>query len=73
MARCASCDYKWSIRDIWSLGFSKGGKPCPNCGKTQYISGKTQKIFTLGYLSLLFTIVLPFIITLSNVQEDLYD
>lgn len=51
---CTNCHYKWKLKEVWSLGISKDGKACPNCGHTQYISGETQRLFTLGYLSLLF-------------------
>ncbi|MDQ0214447.1 CXXC-20-CXXC protein [Oikeobacillus pervagus] len=69
MAHCTNCHIKWSVKEIWSLGFSKNGKNCPNCGHKQYISSETQRIFTLGYVSLLFIIIFPFFIKLSNEDE----
>lgn len=72
MAQCTNCDYKWKAKEIWSLGFSKKGKDCPNCGVKQYISSKTQRTFTLGYLSLIFIVIFPFIIKLSDKDEPLW-
>lgn len=72
MAHCTNCNYKWKTKEIWSLGFSKKGKNCPNCGNKQYISSKTQRIFTLGYLSLVFIVFFPFFIKLSDSDEPLW-
>ncbi|WP_026906849.1 hypothetical protein [Paucisalibacillus globulus] len=72
MARCTICGYKWKAKEIWSLGFSKKGKDCPNCGLKQYISVKTQRIFTLGYLSLIFVPFLFLFIKLSDKDEPLW-
>ncbi|ADC52332.1 hypothetical protein BpOF4_21684 (plasmid) [Alkalihalophilus pseudofirmus OF4] len=38
MAKCTKCNYKWKAKENWSLGFSKKGKDCSNCGHKQYIS-----------------------------------
>ncbi|TCI69082.1 hypothetical protein EVJ22_11465 [Exiguobacterium sp. SH0S7] len=67
--RCTNCHYEWKIKEVLSLGFSKDGKACPNCGQRQYISNETQKLFTLGYISLLFVPFLFFRIKLSD-QND---
>ncbi len=72
MARCTNCDYKWNVKEIWSLGWSKNGKACPNCGNRQYISGETQNMFTLGFISVAFIIIFPFFIKLSGKNEDLF-
>lgn len=72
MARCANCNYKWKVKDVLALGFSKKGKECPNCGHRQYLSAETQRLFTLGYLSL---IIVPFIfskIKLSGKDKPLW-
>lgn len=66
---CTNCHYKWKVKEVWSLGFSKDGKACPNCGHTQYISGETQRLFTLGYLNLLFVPFLLFRIRLSDEND----
>ncbi|WP_110926796.1 hypothetical protein [Bacillus massiliglaciei] len=71
MAQCTNCHYKWKVKEIWSLGFSKKGKSCPNCGVTQYISSESQRTLTIGYISLLFIVIFPFIIKLSNKDEPL--
>ncbi|MGY0694650.1 TIGR04104 family putative zinc finger protein [Virgibacillus sp. FSP13] len=71
MARCTNCNYKWKVKEILSLGFSKNGKDCPNCGHKQYISAGTQRLFTLGYLSLIFVPVLLFRIKLSDKDEPM--
>ena len=73
MRKCTNCLYKWKARDILSLGFSAKGKDCPQCGQRQYLSKETQRLFTLGWLSLL---CIPFIfyrIKLSNKDEQLFD
>lgn len=72
MARCTNCNYKWKIKEVLSLGFSKDGKDCPNCGKRQYVSVKTQQIFTLAYLSLIFVPLLFFRIKLSDKDESIF-
>ncbi|RYG71986.1 hypothetical protein EU245_12255 [Lentibacillus lipolyticus] len=73
MARCTNCNYNWKTKEILSLGFSKDGKNCSNCGERQYISIKTQKLFTLGYLSLIFVPFLIFSIKLSSKDECLFE
>nr|WP_090989839.1 hypothetical protein [Bacillus sp. OV322] len=72
MARCTNCNNKWKAKEIWSLGFSKKGKNCTNCGHKQYISSDTQRTFSLGYLSLIFIVILPFFIKLSDKDEPLW-
>ncbi|GGE66729.1 hypothetical protein GCM10007140_16110 [Priestia taiwanensis] len=72
MARCTKCNYKWRLKEIVSLGFSKEGKNYSNCGTKQYISEKTQNALTLGYLSLLFLPLLLFVIQLSAKDEAIY-
>ena len=72
MPRCTSCNYNWNLKQIVTLGFSKKGKNCPNCGDTQYISAETQRLFTLGYLSLLVVPFLLFKIKLSNNDEPMW-
>lgn len=73
MARCTNCNYKWKVKEVLSLGFSKNGKNCPNCGHRQYISIGTQKLFALGYLSLIFVPFLLFRIKLSDKDERLFE
>lgn len=69
MRQCKNCGYKWKAKEILALGFSKSGKDCRNCGEKQYISAETQGMFTLGYISLLFFVIFPFLIKLSNKNE----
>ena len=71
MQRCTNCDYKWKVKDIIALGFSKNGKDCPDCGHKQYISGETQRLFTLGWMSLVFIPFLIYRIRLSDKDEPL--
>lgn len=73
MPHCTNCNYKWKFKEVMSLGFSKRGKDCPNCGKRQYISLKTQKLLTLGYISLIFIPFLLFSIKLSDKEENLFE
>ncbi|WP_391209578.1 hypothetical protein [Psychrobacillus sp. L4] len=70
MAHCTNCNYKWKAKEIWSLGFSKKGKDCSNCGDKQYISYETQGILTLYYLSIVFIVIFPFLIKLSDKDES---
>lgn len=72
MARCTNCDYKWHTKEILKLGFSKEGKDCSHCGKQQYFSAETKQKLTLGYLSLIFLVIFPFVITLSDKDEPLW-
>ena len=72
MAHCTNCNHKWKTKEILSLGFSKKGRNCLNCGNKQYISSKTQRIFALGYVSLIFIMAFPFFITLSDKDEPLW-
>ncbi|WP_273853519.1 hypothetical protein [Guptibacillus spartinae] len=72
MANCTNCHHKWGVKDLWSLGFSKSGKNCPNCGEKQYLSAETKNTFTLGYLSVLFIFIFPFYIKLSDKDEPLW-
>jgi len=50
MPRCTNCKYKWKVKEVLALGFSNNGKDCSNCEQRQYISFRTQKLLTLGYL-----------------------
>ncbi|TFD94406.1 hypothetical protein [Jeotgalibacillus sp. R-1-5s-1] len=72
MARCTHCQSKWKISEVWSLGFSKSGKKCSNCGTTQYISQETKNLFTLGWISLIVVPFLFFRIKLSDRDEPLW-
>lgn len=72
MAKCTNCNYKWKAIQILKLGFSKKGKDCTNCGTKQYISSETQKTMTLGFLSLIFLVIFPFIIKLSDKDEAIW-
>ena len=73
MTHCTNCNYKWKAKEVLMLGFSKNGKDCPNCGKKQYISLKTQKLLTLGYISFIFIPFLLFRIKLSDEEENLFE
>lgn len=73
MPRCTNCDYKWKAKDVLAIGFSKHGKSCSNCGKKQYISMETQKLLTLGWLSLIFVPFILFRIKLSDKEENLFE
>lgn len=52
-----------------AAGFSKDGKPCPNCGEKQYVSKTTQNIISLGSISFLLAIIFPFFIKLSSKKD----
>ncbi|MEK4425827.1 hypothetical protein [Solibacillus sp. FSL K6-1523] len=71
MVSCTNCKYKWSFKEVMALGFSKEGKDCSHCHVKQYLSAKTQNILTLGYISLLFVLIFPFFIKLSDKKENL--
>ncbi|WP_430786731.1 hypothetical protein VBD025_14575 [Virgibacillus flavescens] len=73
MVRCTNCDYKWKARDVLAAGFSKNGRECSSCGERQYISAETQRMLTLGYISIIFLPLLPFLIQLSNKKEEMFD
>lgn len=77
LARCTHCNFKWKVKDIWSLGFTKEGKDCPSCKNKQYVSFKDRGfILGLGYLSgtiaILIIIFFPFFIKLSNQDETIF-
>ncbi len=72
MVRCTNCDYKWKTKDVLAVGFAKHGKPCPNCGEKQYLSKDTQHYLSLGYVSLLFVLIMPFVIKLSDREESVW-
>lgn len=72
MVACTNCQNKWTGRDLWKLGFSKEGKSCPHCGTTQYISAESQRMMSLGFISLVAILLFPFIIKLSGEKEPLW-
>ncbi|WP_214850216.1 hypothetical protein [Exiguobacterium sp. s193] len=72
MVRCTNCDYKWKTKDILAVGFAKHGKDCPNCGEKQYLSKDTQRYLSLGYVSLFFLLIMPFVIKLSDREESIW-
>ena len=72
MVRCTNCDYKWKTKDVLAVGFAKHGKACPNCGEKQYISKDTQRYLSLGYISLLFVLIMPFVVKLSDREESVW-
>jgi len=71
MAQCTNCQHKWKGKDIRKSGFSKNGHKCPSCQTTQYISARTRRILTFGWLNLLTFFVFPFVIELSSEDEPL--
>jgi len=73
MPCCTICNYKWGILEVLQLGVSTKGKNCSNCGEKQFMSSETQKLFTLGFISLLFIPFLLFRIRLSDKEETLFD
>ena len=73
MPCCTLCNYKWGFLEVLQLGVSIKGKTCSNCGEKQYMSSETQKLFTLGFISLLFIPFLLFRIRLSDKEETLFD
>lgn len=75
MARCTNCNYKWKLKGIWSIGFSKNGKKCPNCNKRQFISFKNENpLIGLGYLNgiiaLFIIIFCPFFVKLTENKDE---
>lgn len=72
MAKCTNCNFKWKAKDILFLGFSKKGRACPDCGHKQYISSESQRLLTLGWLSIIFVPFLFYRIKLSGKDESLW-
>ncbi|WP_313490595.1 MULTISPECIES: hypothetical protein [Exiguobacterium] len=73
MARCTNCQYKFKTKELLavSVAIHGKGKPCPNCGVKQYMSRKSQFYLSLGNISLLFVLFLPFLIRLSDREESM--
>lgn len=73
MARCTNCQYKFSTKEVLavSVAIHGKGKTCPNCGVIQYMSRKSQFYLSLGNISLLFVLFLPFLIRLSDREESM--
>lgn len=70
MAKCANCQQKWSAKDVLAIAFSKDGKACPNCNEQQYIASNMLNMMTvLGYISIVFIVLFPFLIKLSSKKE----
>lgn len=69
MARCTNCQYKFSTKEVLAVSVAIHGKACPNCGVKQYMSRKSQFYLSLGNISLLFVLFLPFLIRLSDREE----
>lgn len=72
MVRCTNCDYKWKKKDVLVVVFATRGKTCPNCGKKQYLSKDTQHYLSLGYVSLFFLLIMPFVVKLSDREERIW-
>ena len=71
MTYCKNCKEKWQIKDVFLVGFSKEGRTCVHCGEVQYIAVETKRLFTLGYLSILFIPAIIFFIRLSSHDEPI--
>lgn len=73
MARCMNCQYEFNTKELLavSVAIHGKGKPCPNCGVNQYMSQKSQFYLSLGNISLLFVLFLPFLIRLSDQEESM--
>ena len=73
MARCTNCQYKFKTKELLAVSVTihGKGKPCPNCGVKQYMSRKSQFYLSLGNISLLFVLFLPFLIRLSDREEPM--
>ncbi|KQL35440.1 hypothetical protein AN960_18140 [Bacillus sp. FJAT-25509] len=73
MATCQNCNYKWTKKSIWKLGFSKNGAICTNCGQKQFISFETKILMTLADLFPIVGVVglflYPWYVKLSNFEE----
>ena len=72
MVCCTNCQYTFKTKEVLAVGFAKHGKACPNCGVKQYISKDSQHYLSLGYISLLFVLILPFVIKLSDKEEAIW-
>ena len=72
MVRCTNCQYTFKTKEVLAVGLAKHGKACPNCGMKQYISKDSQHYLSLGYVSLLFILILPFVIKLSDKEETIW-
>ncbi|KTR58574.1 hypothetical protein RSA42_14935 [Exiguobacterium indicum] len=74
MARCTNCQYKFSTKELLavSVAIHGKGKTCPNCGVKQYMSRKSQFYLSFGNISLLFVLILPFVIKLSDKEETIW-
>ena len=59
-------------RTCWLSVLRTHGKDCPNCGKKQYLSKDTQHYLSLGYVSLFFLLIMPFVIKLSDREEHIW-
>ena len=77
VARCTNCNYKWRIKDVWLLGFTRKGEGCPSCNTRQLLSFKDKGLLVgLGYLSgtiaLCMIRIFPFLLKLSDQDETIF-
>jgi hypothetical protein len=69
MGHCSLCGHKWGKRDLVRLGFSRDGRNCRGCSCRQYMSTETRRMFSAGYVSILFVFFMPFVVKLSSKDE----
>lgn len=73
MPRCTNCQFTFKTKELLavSVAIHGKGKTCPDCGVKQYMSRKSQFYLSLGNISLLLVLFLPFLIRLSDREESM--
>jgi len=71
MAVCKSCGKRWGLFKTYKIVFAKDGVECSNCGKKQYLSGSSIVNLSFGSTIFIFFLILPFLVKLSNKEEQI--
>lgn len=72
MAVCKNCGKRWSLFKTYKIAFANDGLECPKCGKKQYLSSSSLLNLSLGSTIFIFFALLPFLVKLSNKEEQIY-
>ncbi|GGP09110.1 hypothetical protein [Oceanobacillus neutriphilus] len=72
MTVCRNCGKRWGLFKTYKIVFANDGVECPNCGKKQYLSGSSLINLLFGSTVIIFFILVPFLVKLSNEEEQIY-
>lgn len=72
MLFCANCGKKWNLFNTYRVTMAHNGLNCLHCGQRQYLSTKSLKKLSIGWLTILVLPFIRFLVELSSQQEPMW-